>query len=349
MPPEAARRFVRALKKTGRRRIPLDMLRREFASACPELAEQPDRRTRLAEVLLNAADTGEILLPKQRRSWDRAGGAALPGFVMLAGQRQPRPPVVIAGYAWHPLLSFAAGERNRLRLESAKRINEWLKSDPDLSLIVPIKERSLEIFGDEKRLDHLRGGTNNLFGQVSLTSLGCRLCPIPLPFEAGPATARGQPILIVENNDTWASFSAWNRGAGRYAAVAYAGGGHGKSLAYDEMFIDELINRFRAEGLFYFGDLDPAGLRIASRAAERRAQRGGLPLEPAASLYAWLLNRGARTALRPNERATLADLAWLPEDLRGAVESLFADGHRIPQESLGTRVLTAGESPFHPR
>jgi hypothetical protein len=115
------------------------------------------------------------------------------------------------------------------------------------------------------------------------------------------------------------------------------------------MFIDELINRFRAEGLFYFGDLDPAGLRIASRAAERRAQRGGLPLEPAASLYAWLLNRGARTALRPNERATLADLAWLPEDLRGAVESLFADGHRIPQESLGTRVLTAGESPFHPR
>ena len=83
--------------------------------------------------------------------------------------------------------------------------------------------------------------------------------------------------------------------------------------------------------------------------AEQEREDRGLPLEPAASLYAWLLNRGARTALRPNERATLADLAWLPEDLRGAVESLFADGHRIPQESLGTRVLTAGESPFHPR
>src|SRR5262249_22560212 len=36
---EPASRLVRALKKTGRRRIPLDMLRRYFAAACPELAE----------------------------------------------------------------------------------------------------------------------------------------------------------------------------------------------------------------------------------------------------------------------------------------------------------------------
>jgi hypothetical protein len=344
--PEPASRFVRALKKTGRRRIPLDMLRQQFASACPELAEQPDRRTRLAETLRSAADTGEILFPKGARSWDRAGGAALPGFVVLATPRPEREPAVEPGYAWHPLLNFAAGERNRLRLESAKRINEWLKSDPNLSLIVPIKERSLEIFGDEKRLDQLRGGTTNLFGQVSLSSLGCRLCPIPLPFEAGPAAACGQPILIIENNDTWASFSAWNRTTGCYAAVAYAGGGHGKSLAYDETFIDELLSRFQARGLFYFGDVDPAGLRIASRAAERRAQRGGLPLQPAVSLYVWLLDHGTRRTLQRAERANPADLAWLPEELRGAVEALFAKGHRIPQESLGTLALTAGEINF---
>jgi hypothetical protein len=322
------------------------MLRQQFASACPELAEQPDRRTRLAETLRSAADTGEILFPKGARSWDRAGGAALPGFVVLATPRPEREPAVEPGYAWHPLLNFAAGERNRLRLESAKRINEWLKSDPNLSLIVPIKERSLEIFGDEKRLDQLRGGTTNLFGQVSLSSLGCRLCPIPLPFEAGPAAACGQPILIIENNDTWASFSAWNRTTGCYAAVAYAGGGHGKSLAYDETFIDELLSRFQARGLFYFGDVDPAGLRIASRAAERRAQRGGLPRQPAVSLYVWLLDHGTRRTLQRAERANPADLAWLPEELRGAVEALFAKGHRIPQESLGTLALTAGEINF---
>ena len=119
MLPEPASRFVRALKKTGRRRIPLDMLRQQFASACPELAEQPDRRTRLAEMLRSAADTGEILFPKGARSWDRAGGAALPGFVVLATPRPEREPAVEPGYGWHPLLNFAAGERNRLRLDSA--------------------------------------------------------------------------------------------------------------------------------------------------------------------------------------------------------------------------------------
>ena len=339
MRPEPASRFVRALKKTGRRRIPLDMLRQQFASACPELAEQPDRRTRLAETLRSAADTGEILFPKGARSWDRAGGAALPGFVVLATPRPNRGPAVEPGYAWHPLLNFAAGERNRLRLESAKRINEWLKGDPDLSFIVPIKERSLEIFGDEKRLDQLRGGTTTLFGQLSLVALGCRVCPVPLPFEPGPADPRGRPILIIENNDTWASFSQWNRGAARYAAVAYGGGGHGKSLGYDETFIDELLDRFAATELFYFGDIDPRGLHIASRAAKRRADRQACPLRPAVTLYKWLLAHGARTDLKQKERASPADLAWLPEELREPVDALFAARQRIPQEALGARVL----------
>src|SRR6266851_2771911 len=212
---EPASRLVRALKKTGRRRIPLDMLRRHFATACPELAEQPDRRTRLAEALQSAADTGDILLPRGARSWDRAGGAPLPGFVTLAGLQPPRTPAIESGYSWHPLLKFAASERNRLRLQAAKRVNEWLKTDPDLALIVPIKERSLEIFGDEKRLDEMRGGTTKLFGQLGLAAIGCRICPVPMPFEGGHDAARGQPILVIENNDTWASFAAWNRAAGR--------------------------------------------------------------------------------------------------------------------------------------
>jgi antirestriction protein ArdC len=32
-------------------------------------------------------------------------------------------------------------------------------------------------------------------------------------------------------------------------------------------------------------------------------------------------------------------IPWLPQELRGAVEALFAAGQRIPQEALGTRVL----------
>jgi hypothetical protein len=207
---------------------------------------------------------------------------------------------------------------------------------------VPIKERSLEIFGDEKRLDQLRAGRTNLYGQLSLAALGCRICPIPLPFEAGPLSARGQPVLILENNDSWASFSLWNRRAARYAAVAYAGGGHGKSIAYDENFIDELLERFESTKLLYFGDIDPAGLHIASGAAERRAKRQALPLQPADRLYGWLLAHGTRTPIQSGQRGKFTDVAWLPEELRGRVEALFLQRLRIPQESLGTRVLMTG-------
>jgi hypothetical protein len=322
------------------------MLRQHFATACPELAEQPDRRTRLAELLQTAAEIGDIVLPRGPRSWDKTGGVALPGFVALTAVHSPSPPVVSADYAWHPLLAFAAAERNRLRLESAQRINEWLKTDPDLRLVVPIKERSLEIFADEKRLDQLRGGTTMLFGQLSLAALGCRVCPIPLPFEPGSEEVRGKPILIIENNDTWASFSTWNKSRGRYSAVAYAGGGNGKSLAYDETFIDELIVRFNASAVYYFGDVDPAGLRIASRAAERRAARGAMPLDPADSLYGWLLAHGTRTAHKSSERALPRDLAWLPNHLRSKVEVLFAAGQRIPQEALGLGILMGNTSAF---
>lgn len=336
---EADARLLSALKRTGRRRIPLEALRRHFATACPELAEQPDRRTHLARLIQKAADSGDIILPRQSQSWDRTGGAALPGFVLLSLPRTPRIPPVAQGYSWHPLLGFAASERNRLRLEAAKQINEWLKNDPDLTLVVPIKERSLEIFGDEKRLDQLRGASDRLFGQLTLAMIGCRVCPIPLPFEIGPPAAKGRPILIIENNDTWASFSAWNRAACRYSAVAYAGGGNAKSLAYDETFIDELLDRFAANALYYFGDIDPAGIRIGSGAAKRRSARQAVPLQPATPLYTWLLEHGRRTKLSNKERARQEDLDWLPVEVRPRVESLFSDGQRIPQESLGTQVL----------
>jgi hypothetical protein len=109
----------------------------------------------------------------------------------------------------------------------------------------------------------------------------------------------------------------------------HAGGGHAKSLAYDETFVDQLRGRFQADALYYFGDIDPAGLRIASLAAQRRALRLALPLQPAASLYAWLLEQGTRTPLEGSERVTDDDLAWLPPNMRGLVTALFASKQRI--------------------
>ena len=61
------------------------------------------------------------------------------------------------------------------------------------------------------------------------------------------------------------------------------GGGHGKSLAYDEAFIDELRERFNAKALFYFGDLDPRA--SVSQAAPWRRRRPDLSLRFGAGVY----------------------------------------------------------------
>jgi hypothetical protein len=246
------------------------------------------------------------------------------------------------------LLAFATRERSQQRLECLRDINEWLKRGPDLNLMVPVKERSLEIFADEKRIDRLRGGRTSLFDeQLPLRSLACRICPIPLPVEIGPEVARGRPILVVENNDTWDSFCTWNRNASALSAVAYAGGGHGKGLAYDETFLDELLARCLASELLYFGDLDPMGISIGAGATRRRADRGVAPMNPAIELYSWLLEHGARQPFNSKHRSHEQDLAWLPMPLRADIHRLFVTGHRIPQESLGLRILMGGSPPLH--
>jgi len=224
-------------------------------------------------------------------------------------------------------------------LECLKAINEWLKRGPDLSLRVPIKERSLEIFGNEKKLDRLRGAESLFGGQLSLAQLGCRICPLPLPFELGPTSSRGKPVLVLENHDSWFSFCAWKMERAHYAAVAYAGGGHRKGLAYDEGFLDELLLRTGSHALCYFGDLDPAGLAIAAGTARRRAQRNSVPLGPATSLYQWLIQDGSHRPMKNPRPHAREDLEWLPPELRQPVETLFSAGMRIPQESLGTTVL----------
>jgi hypothetical protein len=116
--------------------------------------------------------------------------------------------------------------------------------------------------------------------------------------------------------------------ASRYAAVAYAGGGHAKGLGYDDGFIDELLARHGASELLYFGDLDAA--------------HGGIALAPAAGLYAWLLANGRPVRSETRERLQAEDLAWLSEPFHAQVASLCAAGERIAQEWLGTRALFGG-------
>ena len=137
---EASSRFVTQLQRSPRRRIPLPQVREAFAQACPELAEQAERRHVLKELIQTAVDQGICRLPRNARARDRLDPTGLPLFIVLNRSAAPRPIVIPPGYAWHPLLGFAVDEHSRRRLECLKAINEWLKRRPHLTIVVPIKE-----------------------------------------------------------------------------------------------------------------------------------------------------------------------------------------------------------------
>src|SRR5688572_19657498 len=122
---EASSRFVTELQRSSRRRVPLPRIREVFAQACPELAEQAERRQFLKELICQAAEQGICQLPRDARARDRLDSAGLPLFVLLNQVSAPRTIVIPPGYAWHPLLGFAVEERSQRRLECLKAINEW--------------------------------------------------------------------------------------------------------------------------------------------------------------------------------------------------------------------------------
>ena len=248
-------------------------------------------------------------------------------------------------HAWLPALAFAADERHPVRRADLQAINAFLVSARDRILSpVPTRERSLQIFGNEKRLDNIRKGEPTLFeGRISLDDLRCYTVAPPLPFETPGNPSPGRPILVLENYHSYDSFRRWNRETALYAAVAYGGGNAFRQGAGN---LDDLIARTAANGAFYVGDLDPPGIDILLGVNERRRSDRGTTVQPHCGLYRWLLAHGCRCPLdKPPRDGLAARLGEVfPASIVDAVCGLWAEGLRVPQESFGLEQLHGPEA-----
>ena len=332
-----------ALRALGKRRIRLPELRDAYLRAHPDALNAPNLRRLLLDALRRLERDELADLPAPGRGWDTSGSPALPRTARLRDVARVRP--APTAHAWLPVLAFAADERHPVRRADLQAINTFLLSVRDRSLSsVPTRERSLHIFGNEKRLDDLRKGEPTLFeGRISLDDLHCYPVAPPLPCETPGSTSAGRPILVLENYHSYDSFRRWNRDAALYAAVAYGGGNAFRQGAGN---LDELIVRTSAAGAFYVGDLDPAGVDILLGVNERRRAEGQMSVRPHLGLYGWLLAHGCR---RPLERAPRAGSVSrlgevFPVGIAGALGKLWAEGLRIPQESFGLEQLRGREA-----
>ncbi len=323
--------FLASIAESRRKKIALDELKRIFYALNPDVINSPDRGTRLLAALRELEQQGAIRLPASG-NWENRGNPPLPLFVTLVRETD-RDRRDYSLEPWLPVFGFWP-QLSGSQLEDAKTINNWLLRRRRAFVAVPIKERSLEIFGDEKRLDSLRTGASLFGGRMPLAAIGAFHVPSPLPYRQ--AMSDSTRLLVVENHNSFWSFSEWNKTARRYRAVVY-GAGNGFSGAGEALA--QVVREVCGQEIEYLGDLDPKGMHIPLD-FNRLAENWGVGVSPAVGWYDWLLERG-RQRTKPGGQITLDESAvrWLGEQMGTKLMGLWREGLWIPQESLGYEQL----------
>ncbi len=334
--------LIEALEATapGRKRHALETLWAVFLRVEPVLGRGPAARRNLAARLEKLAEEGALTVPRAAKSWDRSAEPPLPRFVTLT-RSTPGPAPTTPPALWAPELADFADEAPRSLRGDLEAIQRWLATGGRDRPSVPERERSLEVFGDEKRLEALRSGSLFAPGRLTLTTLRCFAVSPPLMWRG----FQGAPVgLIVENHHSWHSFCRFSAATGAYGAVVY---GAGKALLKALPTLAEVAEAAGVERFVYLGDVDPDGVHIGRRATEDAAAVDLPPIAPAAGWYRRLfaLGEGRTFPSRASRTVNFDDIAWLPADLQSRAADLIRAGRRLPQELLGWTELAALDGP----
>jgi hypothetical protein len=320
----------------GRVRVNLDALYCVFQKVHPELATTPAARGKLREVLDRLQLDQRVELPKGREHWDISVLPALPRWVKLPRETLIEHKVDLRSIPWAPELRFLASARVFVPIDDLLKLQEFFARGGRTKPMVPIKERSLEIFGDEKRLDQLeRGSTLFGDGRLKLETLRCAIVPEPLPWT--PGLNSNGPIIVIENAATWHSYCHWNVEQQLFSAVVY---GCGNRFVDGVTTLDSIFKSLGgSRRIFYFGDLDPQGLLIPQEASGRACAAGLPAIEAHLWSYRQLLALGeGRGQSWEGEPPSLTLCDWLGA-LAESTRQLFAAGKRLPQEHVGWEFL----------
>jgi hypothetical protein len=344
-PSRMARELSRAVAAAKPKRIAVDDLLDRAQAFEPSLLGDPDGLSRFRGALDELVADGQITFPAagSKNGWDTRSQPPIPLWVLRTGSAGParsRPAPRVWPHALENAGRIADRDDEHRLLE---RIAEWLRNNSD-PVPVPVQERSAELFGDEKALD--RYARTRLFttGALSLDLLACHEPPLPFASQhiAGAGPTR---LLVLENLATYTSFLTAVRDLpARRRPDLHLAWGHGGEFSRSVLSVPLLAPP--PQELYYFGDLDLAGLRVAATAAATAAANGLPRLRPATACYTHLL-AGERSWRRPDasNSGTATDpdaiCEWLPSGLRPSVRYLLNVRLRIPQERLGLETLRA--------
>lgn len=327
----AAMRLRDRLVEERKRKLKLPALQSIFGELEPALGVSPSRRAALLELLEELEAAREVQLTKANP--DRFALPPLPRSVLVLGVEPRSIKPSLPTSVWRPELAWASGLRLALSdVEFLRQVDRFLRDLDPAEPIVPIRERSLELTGDEKRLDRLVGSRLFAPGRLSLKLLRCEQVHPPFVYERVHSAASA---LVIENHQTYHSMLKTPTAIPDVGLLVYGAGNH---LTGSVSYFADIEPR--VEEIRYFGDIDLDGLEIPRRASYVTEKMGLPGVEPAADLYNLLLRVGRTAKSDPVSHATATRAAkWLPEDLREKVVEMLVSGRRMAQEAIGRKVL----------
>ncbi|MFF7651739.1 hypothetical protein ACFZCY_18605 [Streptomyces sp. NPDC007983] len=329
----AADHMAAFLARQPRQRVDFDALAGAADAGDSSLAASPRRRRILADAARTLAHRGLAILPKGSDGWDYSAHPPLPPLGQTPACHPATPPPTHP-HAYVEQLRFAT----TLRLTAGDHallgpVNALLREQPDAE-IIPLADRSYELYGDEKRLKNIERRHLVTKGLLDLTvHLRARPTPAPLAmYELGSAPW----MLIVENT---AAFTSLRDVLGTWpdrSQVGWLGFGEGDHLIAS---LPTAQTSFRerdhpVDTLLLYADLDLKGLCCAQKASERAHAVGLPPLQHAAGLYQALLTRPPRTHPPVAADDAHAAATWLPPHLAAPVAQLLTDGLVLRHEAL---------------
>lgn len=328
-----------AITAAGRRGASLEDLWHAAFAVEPELASSVDRRPRLLSSLERLAASARIRpWPARRSNFEHSSNPPLPLMV-----RAPRAPA--REHRARPLLPAdlrpelgGARKLDRIRADEVATlvaVNEFLRDFDSTRPAVPVRERSLEIFGDEKRLDAVRGQRLYAVGVLSDDLLRCFEVHPPFVFQR---VSDSSTALVLENHHTYDSASRVLKTDPHDVGVVIYGAGRAFSASVTYLAdLDPAVKQ-----AYYFGDLDSAGLSIPASAHIVGQSAGVAPVVPAVGLYRTLLASLHRRPANSVPAVVTARLvAWLPEELQAGAAELLTSGHWLPQEAVGLEIMAS--------
>jgi Uncharacterized protein conserved in bacteria C-term(DUF2220) len=325
-----------AVSRSRRARITVEELRQAALAADLSFAGSPDARVRLADAVRELEAAGVVTLPRTSAGWEQLPRPALPKWVARPAEQRPEQPVEPA-VSWHAALhwvpAFLAAERpSRTERALLRAANGFLGAGGS-SVVVPLRERSLQLTGDEKALDTMSRGRLFSPGRLSLQLLSARRVSPPV---VRRQTGAGAVTLVVENYATYYSLAAALPVDGDVGTVVY---GAGNTLG---TVLTALADEGSPRALAYFGDLDVRGLEIAAAGTWLAGELGLPPLVPARRLYQLLVDHGrlAPADTPPAGDKVEAAVTWLPASLRPRVLEVLLSGNRLAQEAVGLELLS---------